>query len=202
MCESETLRSVCVSQIKFSTVAASEDDSLSSSVPDRGSWQSCNQIGVTDSGDLWAPKRGSVHFAPLDSLIATPFHSCQVDKSCNPSTRRGIRLSLNDPNVSLCGLRRPHNINIVLIFKLPPAVVIETNVPKCSPPLYRAPESHERIKGACRREEQNADNANGKWPTDIVSHFILIAWIMELVSKANVSCFIAFHVPPCFIALS
>lgn len=61
ICKSETLSSVCVSQIKFSTVAASEDDSLSSFVPDRGSWKSCNQSGVADSGDLWAPKTGNLH---------------------------------------------------------------------------------------------------------------------------------------------
>lgn len=71
------------------------------------------------------------------------------------------------------------------------------------PLLYWAPESHERIKGACRCKELNTSEATKrKWPTGMVSHFILIAWIMELVSKANVSCFIAFHSPPCFIALS
>lgn len=71
------------------------------------------------------------------------------------------------------------------------------------PLLCWAPESHERIKGACRCKELNTSKATKrKWPTGMVSHFILIAWIMELVSKANVSCFIAFHSPPCFIALS
>ena len=35
--------------------------------------------------------------------------------------------------------------------------------------------------------------AQRKQLTVIVSHFILIGWIMELVSKYNASCFIAFH---------
>lgn len=114
ICKSETLCSVCVSQIKFSTVAASEDDSLSSFVPDRGSWQSCNQKGVTDSGDLWAQKKRSLYFAPTDNLSTTISQLPSGQKPCNWSVRKGIRLSLNDRNVlffpeSLSGLLCPHN---------------------------------------------------------------------------------------------
>lgn len=115
ICKSETLCSVCVSQIKFSTVAASEDDSLSSFVPDRGSWQSCNQKGVTDSGDLWAPKKRSLYFAPTDNLSTTISQLPSGQKPCNWSVRKGITLSLNYRNVlfcfpeSSCGLLCPHN---------------------------------------------------------------------------------------------
>lgn len=43
--------------------------------------------------------------------------------------------------------------------------------------------------------KRSATVAQRKKLTVIVSHFILIAWIMELVSKDNVSCFIDFSSP-------
>lgn len=51
-------------------------------------------------------------------------------------------------------------------------------------------------------EHEKFQNSKRKWPPYIVIHFILIAWIMELISKANVFCFIAFHIPASLLSQS
>lgn len=53
---------------------------LSSFVPDRGSWQSCNQKGVTDSGDLWASKREACALLPQIAR-ATPLTAAKSTKA-------------------------------------------------------------------------------------------------------------------------
>ena len=72
--------------------------------------------------------------------------------------------------------------------------------------LVSTAEVHKEIKGMHWRDESNTDSVGVAPRTRlivIVSHFILIARIMELVSKDNVSCFIAFSSPTqLYIALS
>ena len=99
---------------------------------------------------------------PQNSLSSNISQLTSRQRPSNSSIRRRIRLSLNGHNgfpVSLYGLFCPHYANLVLIFKLPTTLATETNVPKCPPLLYRAPESHERIKRTCRCEQLNMRNA-------------------------------------------
>lgn len=69
---SETLSAVFVSQIKLPTVAVTEEGSPRFVVSERRSRGSCNQRGVTDSGDLTlVPQRPYSNISQLAMLTKT-----------------------------------------------------------------------------------------------------------------------------------
>lgn len=121
--------------------------------------------------------------------MATPLHSCQVDKSLAiAASEEGIRFGWNDHNVSLylhVGFSARENANIVLVFKRPVAAAIEANVPKCSVSsieLRRVMKGSKEHVAARSRTPATPQWKNGRLAWSATS--FLIGWIMELISES------------------